>query len=62
MSRSIDEAIEPEEEKPQIENSEIFDISMGIFFSLEELHRKSDAIIKHLGIEMPTNTGETPEN
>ena len=62
MSRSISEPLEPEEQKPQIENSELFDISMGIFFSLEILHAKADLIIDHLGIEMPENLRGTPKN
>ena len=62
MSRSISEPIEPEEEKPQISNSEIFDLGMGTFFSLEQIHAKLDAIIEHLGIENPEKTQQNTEN
>jgi hypothetical protein len=62
MSRSISEPIEPEDAKPEISNAEVFDLGMGTFFSLEEIHAKLDIIMAHLGIEKPTNTGETPEN
>jgi hypothetical protein len=62
MSRSISEPIEPEDLKPEISNAEVFDLGMGTFFSLEEIHNKLDLIMQHLGIEMPKNKGESPEN
>ena len=62
MSRSIDEPAKVEEENIEISNSEIYDMGMAIFFSMEEIHAKIDAITAHLGLKMPTNTGESPEN
>jgi len=65
MSRSISDDVQPEEQKPQIENAELFDISMGIFFSLEQIHRKMDAILEHLGLGLDylgDSEDETPEN
>lgn len=56
MSRSISDPI-PEGE-PQTEpasTDDLVEMSMGIFFSLEEMHNKMDAIINHFDIKAIKN-------
>lgn len=56
MSRSIsDTTPEEEPETEAISNKDLLELSMGIFYSMEEMHNKMDAILQHLDVKPDKN-------